>query len=865
MDSINNQEQLKLLLIQYFTNQNRDDIVKLLQLTELKTTDSDLEVLLQLSKIAGGDQLIQNRIRKPLQQEQQQNQQNMINLFPVIYKRGRFTVPKYKINICNDSKCLSMQIISLVDPSLSFSVLQNNRFDPHYNKQSIPNAKRIESLSKNSLYYAWQRMEHPHSDYTVQESGWTRRQIHTTPLSDITPKDFEIFTAPFESLNKKWSKTQLKVFLLIKRICLNALSMNEQDTKSAFQPFNTFITSAQSGFTLDLGQVILSAAYLTPQNLEVLMKQVQTVPLTLSQPPELVIIPEVNQNLSQPEESSQLVDSPNNQETVNELMNSIDQELQKAVEDSLKNIDDYFPNATEEEKEFLKQVYMQKMNQSELDQLRNSQPEYEHSSLSSVDEPQFFEEKNETEIVQLSGEMFVQNVLAQIESAPSGYFIQVKFSEQKTLVTVPLLPVLSYVDFPSLPSDFKVQSNDTLRTIKGKLQRLQNKLFLEQLYDETNDSCLTQIVPSTCDSEPLLSLLKEQTLITNNLKVYTDGIRTGGVQVVQVEENEDVDEDENIFVIGEEVLGKYQVLRNCGNATFSSCYAVKEIINGKEVCLKVIKNEKEFLDQGLDEIRLLQFVKDMGGEQFNMITIMDAFYYREHLMIVFPLLGEDLYTHQHNRAQQKLPNDYSLQVIKEISKQQLNALNFLHSLAIVHLDIKPENILTQKGFVGGLTAPKSTLIDLGSSSFIFDKIHQYIQSRSYRAPEIMMGCCYDQRADIWSIGGVLAEMLTQKVLFPNHSVGTMMSRMTSFFGPFSTELILSGRAAQKYITAGLCAYEQDYLIIPENNVFEFWLFDEINNLSDEELLFSDYLRQMMRIDWLQRPTAAMLLQHPFNE
>lgn len=59
----------------------------------------------------------------------------------------------------------------------------------------------------------------------------------------------------------------------------------------------------------------------------------------------------------------------------------------------------------------------------------------------------------------------------------------------------------------------------------------------------------------------------------------------------------------------------------------------------------------------------------------------------------------------------------------------------------------------------------------------------------------MFGAPYDSRADIWSIGGVLAEALTGKVLFPNHPVPTMLARMAAFFGPFPTHLSLGGRVS----------------------------------------------------------------------
>ena len=57
------------------------------------------------------------------------------------------------------------------------------------------------------------------------------------------------------------------------------------------------------------------------------------------------------------------------------------------------------------------------------------------------------------------------------------------------------------------------------------------------------------------------------------------------------------------------------------------------------------------------------------------------------------------------------------------------------------------------------------LIDFGSSCFLTDTLTTYIQSRSYRAPEVVVGLPYDGRIDVWSLGCVIAEMFTGYTTF----------------------------------------------------------------------------------------------------
>ncbi len=61
------------------------------------------------------------------------------------------------------------------------------------------------------------------------------------------------------------------------------------------------------------------------------------------------------------------------------------------------------------------------------------------------------------------------------------------------------------------------------------------------------------------------------------------------------------------------------------------------------------------------------------------------------------------------------------------------------------------------------------VIDLGSSCFTTDSMSSYVQSRSYRAPEVILGLPYQQTVDIWSLGCILAELLSGYVLFQARS------------------------------------------------------------------------------------------------
>mmetsp|Transcript_349 Transcript_349/g.359 ORF Transcript_349/g.359 Transcript_349/m.359 type:complete len:89 (-) Transcript_349:65-331(-) len=88
-----------------------------------------------------------------------------------------------------------------------------------------------------------------------------------------------------------------------------------------------------------------------------------------------------------------------------------------------------------------------------------------------------------------------------------------------------------------------------------------------------------------------------------------------------------------------------------------------------------------------------------------------------------------------------------MSLIRRFAIQILYALNYLKSENIVHCDLKPENIVLKNKYKSGLK-----VIDFGSSTFINERVYTYIQSRFYRAPEIMFGIPYGHPIDMWSFG-----------------------------------------------------------------------------------------------------------------
>jgi dual specificity tyrosine-phosphorylation-regulated kinase 2/3/4 len=133
----------------------------------------------------------------------------------------------------------------------------------------------------------------------------------------------------------------------------------------------------------------------------------------------------------------------------------------------------------------------------------------------------------------------------------------------------------------------------------------------------------------------------------------------------------------------------------------------------------------------------------------------------------------------------------------------LTALSFIHDLKLIHCDLKPENIL-----IKSYSRCEIKVIDFGSSCFIHDHLSSYVQSRSYRAPEVILGCRYDYKIDIWSLGCILAELFTGYVLFQNDSVQGLLSRVIGIIGPIPEYMMKEGRLVSNFFTREGLIYQE---------------------------------------------------------
>ncbi|NXI49063.1 MK14 kinase, partial [Chloroceryle aenea] len=168
---------------------------------------------------------------------------------------------------------------------------------------------------------------------------------------------------------------------------------------------------------------------------------------------------------------------------------------------------------------------------------------------------------------------------------------------------------------------------------------------------------------------------------------------------------------------------------------------------GLRVAVKKLSRPFQSIIHAKRTYRELRLLKHMKHENVTTVFPFDPRYLVTHLM------GADL----NNIVKcQKLTDDHVQFLIYQI----LRGLKYIHSADIIHRDLKPSNLAVNEDC-------ELKILDFGLARHTDDEMTGYVATRWYRAPEIMLNWMhYNQTVDIWSVGCIMAELLTGRTLFP---------------------------------------------------------------------------------------------------
>ncbi|OQR96389.1 hypothetical protein THRCLA_07300 [Thraustotheca clavata] len=306
-----------------------------------------------------------------------------------------------------------------------------------------------------------------------------------------------------------------------------------------------------------------------------------------------------------------------------------------------------------------------------------------------------------------------------------------------------------------------------------------------------------------------------------------------------------------------------------GKGSFGQVYEAIDAQTSKPVAIKIIKNRKAFERQVQSEIDILEHLhRTRAGQEHHIVQLLDRFVHKGHHCLVFELLSFNLFRLLHSTKYTGI----GLKLVRKLMKQVLESLQYLAQSNIIHCDLKPENIV--------LAHPNKSqvkLIDFGSSCRVGKEIFQYLQSRFYRAPEVILGMKYTAAIDMWSLGCILVEMHTGSPLFDGANVTDQLHKIINVLGIIPTDIIDQLNVLQR--NKFFDRTSDGYALKPNDDV------DNNNPLEPRTLhsialcdgrrvgekghslqdyaSFTDLVAKMLEYDPRKRITPTEALHHPF--
>ena len=331
----------------------------------------------------------------------------------------------------------------------------------------------------------------------------------------------------------------------------------------------------------------------------------------------------------------------------------------------------------------------------------------------------------------------------------------------------------------------------------------------------------------------------------------------------------DDDQGSYILVPHDHINYRYEMLKVIGKGSFGSVVKAYDHKTQAHVALKIIRNEKRFHRQAAEEVRILEHLRKQDKENsYNIIHMLEHFQFRNHMCITFELLSINLYELiKKNKFQ-----GFSLQLVRKFAHSMLQCLEALHRNRIIHCDLKPENVLLKQQGRSGIK-----VIDFGSSCYEHQRIYTYIQSRFYRAPEVVLGARYGMPIDMWSFGCILSELLTGYPLFPGEDEGDQLACVIELLGMPPEKLLESSKRAKNFISSKGYPRYCTVTTIPDGSTVLTGgrsrhgktrgppaSKDFVTALKGcDDPLFIDFLKKCLEWDPAQRMIPSQALRHPW--
>ncbi|KAK3122133.1 hypothetical protein QOZ80_8BG0665530 [Eleusine coracana subsp. coracana] len=297
---------------------------------------------------------------------------------------------------------------------------------------------------------------------------------------------------------------------------------------------------------------------------------------------------------------------------------------------------------------------------------------------------------------------------------------------------------------------------------------------------------------------------------------------------------------------GARAMDLYEKLEKVGEGTYGKVYKAREKATGRIVALKKTRLPED--DEGVPptamrEVSLLR----MLSQDPHVVRLLDLKQGQNKegqtiLYLVFEYMDTDLkkFIRGYRANHEKIP----AHIVKILMYQLCKGVSFIHGHGVLHRDLKPHNLLMDRK----TTALK--IADLGLSRSFTVPLKKYtheILTLWYRAPEVLLGAThYSTPVDIWSVGCIFAELITNTALFPGDSEVQQLMHIFKLLGTPNEE-----------VWPGVSK-------LPNWHVYPQWKPSKLETLVPGlDADGYDLLEKMLQYEPMKRISAKKALVHPY--
>jgi mitogen-activated protein kinase 15 len=319
--------------------------------------------------------------------------------------------------------------------------------------------------------------------------------------------------------------------------------------------------------------------------------------------------------------------------------------------------------------------------------------------------------------------------------------------------------------------------------------------------------------------------------------------------------------------VEQHVIERYDLIQKLGKGAYGIVWKAIDKKYKQIVALKKVFDAFHNATDAQRTYREVMFLQELNGHE-NIIRLRNIIKAENNkdLYLVFDHMEADL--HHVIRAN----------ILEEVHKQYivyqlLKSLKYIHSADLIHRDLKPANILVNSDCqikLGDFGLARS-VASTGEDTNI--KLTDYVATRWYRAPEILLGSTkYSKAVDMWSVGCILGELIVGKAIYQGTSTLNQIEKVLELIGkpkPEDIESIESPHAATILSSINVTKKKsfQSFFVGASDLALDFMrkllVFNPHHRLTVEEALKHKYLEQFSSPD--EEITCDHIIEIPMDD